>query len=272
VDVQDDRLEASVIGWGMDEERWVVDHEIFRGDPSLPETVEVAGKRVVNQDSPWARLLSYLQKDYDHTFGVRVHVSCALIDSGGHHTQRVYDFCKKHEARRWFAIIGRAGIGKSLVSRGSEQGPSHAMLFTVGVDTAKEDIYTSLNLDKEGAGYTHFCSALQPEYFRQLTSEQLVKTKKDFVTRLEWVKKGERNEALDCAVYARAAVAVLRPAYKAIQKGMERAAQSIAAKPAAPDPVAETEAEPKPAEVDVATFKAPQQRRRQSGWVRGWQR
>jgi phage terminase large subunit GpA-like protein len=42
---------------------------------------------------------------------------------------------------------------------------------------------------------------------KQLVGEQLVtvKTKRGF-TRLEWQKLRERNEALDCRVYARAAV------------------------------------------------------------------
>lgn len=239
VDVQDDRLEATKWAWGMDEERWVVEHQIFRGDPSLPEVVD--GRR--SELSPWADLEEWLREPLDHELGVQMQVVCALIDSGGHHTQRVYAFCKKNEARRWFAIIGRAGIGKSLVSRGSEQGPSHAMLYTVGVDTAKEDVYTSLRLDKTGAGYTHFSGSLDTEYFRQLTSEQLVKTTKDFVTKLEWVKKGERNEALDCAVYARAAVAVLRPNYKKLAAGLQRMAKEIENKPES-DPEAQPETVP----------------------------
>lgn len=223
-DVQDDRLEVSIWGWGMDEQRWVIDHQIFRGDPSLPEVLE--GK--LNPLSPWAALESYLRRAWDHELGARMTVSCALVDSGGHHTARVYAFCKKHQARRWFAIVGRSGIGKTLVSRGSEQGPSHAMLYTVGTDTAKEDVYTSFNVAAPGAGYTHFSANLEPEYFRQVSSEQLVKVKRDFVTTLRWIKKGDRNEALDCAVYARAAVAVLRPAYKSIQRNLQRGAERAA--------------------------------------------
>jgi len=220
VDTQDDRLEVSVIGWGMDEERWVIDHQVFRGDPALPETVN--GER--NDLSPWAELQDYLLRTWEHELGVTMQVACALVDSAGHHTARVYEFTRKHEARRWFAIVGRGGIGRTLVSRGSEQGPDRAMLYTVGVDTAKEDIFTSFRITQEGAGSCHFSSALPPEYFRQVTSEQLVKVKRDFVTTLRWVKKGERNEALDCFVYARAAVAVLRPVYKSIQKALHKAA------------------------------------------------
>ena len=250
VDVQDDRLEVSVLGWGDEEERWVVDHQVFRGDPSLPEVTD--GKR--NELSPWAELQDYLRRPFEHALGVRMTVSCALFDSGGHHTQRVYDFTNKHKARRWFACVGRAGIGKSLVSKGTEQGPSRAMLYTVGTDTAKEDIFTSFRIGVQGAGYCHFSGTLPPEYFRQVTSEQLVKVKRDFVTKLQWVKKGERNEALDCFVYGRAAVAVLRPAYKSIRKWLDRAAEKVAA-----EAVEKAAAEVAPADprVEAATEDAP---------------
>lgn len=228
VDVQDDRLECTRFGWGMDEERWVIDHEIFRGDPSLPETITGEdGKKIRNVDSPWAHLEAHLRTSLSHTLGVTMTVACALIDSGGHHTARVYEFTKKNAARRWHAIVGRAGIGKPLVSRGSEQGPSHAMLYTVGTDTAKEDIFTSFQVKEEGVAYCHFSKGLAPEYFRQVTSEQLVKVTRDYVTKLEWKKKGERNEALDCFVYGRAAVAVLQPKYKSIQQRLTERVEKL---------------------------------------------
>ncbi len=224
VDVQDDRLEATIWGWGIDEQRCVVDHRVFRGDPSLPEVVD--GAR--NDLSPWAALEDYLRKPWDHAVGVRMTVACALFDSGGHHTARVYEFTRKNAARRWHAVVGRAGIGRPIVSRGSEQGPSRAMLYVVGVDTVKEDVFTSFNNTTPGAGYTHFSSNLESEYFRQVTSEQLVKVKRDHAVSLKWVKKGERNEALDCAVYARAAVAVLRPAWKSLRRRLDSAANKVA--------------------------------------------
>ena len=262
VDVQDDRLEVSIVGWGVDEERWVIDHQIFRGDPSLPETTTGPdGAKVRNADSPWAALEDYLRTPLPHAAGVTIGISCACIDSGGHHTARVYEFAKKHEARRWFAIVGRGGIGKPIVSKGSEQGPSRAMLYTVGVDTAKEDIFTSFGIAEPGPAYCHFSGALEPEYFRQVTSEQLVKVKKDFVTKLVWQKKGDRNEALDCFVYARAALAIRKPKFQRIAASLAAAvarkeAEEAPAQPshvlgsAAPEPPAKP-AQPPP----VATSK-----------------
>ena len=225
VDVQDDRLEASIWGWGLDDERWVIDHRVFKGDPSLPDS---------DSGSPWAELREYLMVDWEHTGGgdgarLTMHVVCALIDSGGHHTERVYEFTRKHEARRWHAIVGRAGIGKPLVGTGNKVGPHKTVLFTVGTDTAKEDIFTSFRVKEAGSGYCHFSDDLPPEYFRQVTAEKMVTTVKDFQTTMVWKKTSERNEALDCAVYARAAVAVLRPHFRRIARNLFEAVEKLRA-------------------------------------------
>ena len=55
-------------------------------------------------------------------------------------------------------------------------------------------------------GSVHLPSWADGEWLKQLTAEQLitVKSKRGF-TKLEWQKLRERNEALDCRVYARAA-------------------------------------------------------------------
>ncbi len=221
VDVQDNRLEASVIGWGINEERWVIDHAVFPSaahpclpDPSLPES---------DSRSPWASLREYLLQDWKHASGLEMRVSCAMIDSGGHNTERVYDFTRRHELRRWYAIIGRGGIGRPLVNSGTRVGPFRTLLFTVGVDTAKEDIFTSFRTQQEGAGFCHFNSDLPTEYFRQVTAEKLVAHKENFVSTLRWEKTSERNEALDCFVYARAAVAALRPNFTRLKRNFDRA-------------------------------------------------
>jgi phage terminase large subunit GpA-like protein len=220
VDTQDNRLECSLWGWGLDDERWAIDHKVFPGDPALPDT---------DPTSPWAGLREYLLEEWEHTAGITMRISAALIDSGGHHTERVYEFTRKHRLRRWIAIVGRAGIGRPLLSKESHVGPYETSLYAVGVDTAKEDVYTSLRVTQPGAGYTYFSDALEAEYFRQLTAEKLVKTTKDFITTMKWVKTSERNEALDCAVYARAAVSVRRPNFRKLAKSLFRVSEKLRA-------------------------------------------
>lgn len=221
VDTQDNRLECTVWGWGQDDERWAIEHSIFPGDTSLPDT---------DPASPWAALSAYLMEEWEHTAGVTMRIATVLIDSGGHNTERVYEFTRKHELRRWHAIVGRGGIGKPLLSSGTRVGPYKTLLYTVGVDTAKEDVFTSLRIQNDnqsGPGYSHFSHTLDAEYFRQLTAEKLVKTTKDFTTTMQWVKTSERNEALDCAVYARAAVSVRRPNFRKIARSLFRASEKL---------------------------------------------
>jgi len=56
------------------------------------------------------------------------------------------------------------------------------------------------------AGYVHIPKGTPAEWFRQLTAEHLMVTKtRQGFQKLEWQQIRERNEALDCRVYARAA-------------------------------------------------------------------
>jgi phage terminase large subunit GpA-like protein len=56
----------------------------------------------------------------------------------------------------------------------------------------------------------HLPQAIEPEWIKQLVAEQLrtVKDRRGFA-RQEWAKLRDRNEALDCAVLARAALWLL---------------------------------------------------------------
>ena len=79
----------------------------------------------------------------------------------------------------------------------------------IGVDTAKEIIYSNLRIKEVGAGYCHFPARYSDEYFKQLTAEKVVKKYHKGFHRREWIKMRPRNEALDCRVYALAALSIL---------------------------------------------------------------
>ena len=87
-------------------------------------------------------------------------------------------------------------------SGGSKRYKGHKV-WIVGVDTAKDAIYSRLRIADAGPGYCHFPISYDHEFFKQLTSEK-VKTRfvKGHPVR-EWHKPpGVRNEALDRRVYA----------------------------------------------------------------------
>jgi phage terminase large subunit GpA-like protein len=92
-----------------------------------------------------------------------------------------------------------------------------ARLWTMAVATFKSETYRSLRLasptDEDTAagatappGFIHLPRGAEAEWIKQLVAEQLVTvtTRRGF-QKLEWQKLRERNEVLDCRVYARAA-------------------------------------------------------------------
>ncbi|MBY6104898.1 phage terminase large subunit family protein [Ferrimonas balearica] len=204
VDTQDDRLECEVVGWGFGDERWSVDFQIFHGDPSRQEL--------------WDRLDQYLQQTWQHESGNQLRIACTCIDSGGHFTQQVYAFVKPREGRRIFAIKGKGGVGRPIVSRPSTANKGKIKLFSVGVDTAKELTMARLQVLEPGPGYCHWpvVGNFDEEFFKQLTAEERrTRYHKGHAVR-EWVKTRSRNEAFDLAVYNLAAREILNPNYEAL--------------------------------------------------------
>ena len=197
VDVQNDRLEMSIIGWGRDDESWVVDHRIMYGDPSTPNL--------------WNNLLSQIKQTFITHDDRELPIRGTCIDSGGHHTQAVYKFAKANAGNRVFAIKGIGGeIGsKPVVGRPSKNNAQKCPLFPIGVDTAKDLLFSRLKNQEEGPGYIHFSHHLPEEYYRQLTAEKIVTRFHKGYSKRTFVKTRERNEALDCMVYALSAYAIL---------------------------------------------------------------
>jgi len=195
VDVQKDRLEIKIKGWGVGEESWDVEYLQLFGDPS--------GEQV------WKELDEVIYRTFKHESGINLRVVCTFVDSGGHHTQQVYKYCKARWQQFIFACKGRANTpGQPLPIVGRPSELTGHKLFTVGVDTAKQLIYRRLIISKPGHGYCHFPQkpAWDEEYFAQLTAEKQVVRYKDFRPRIEWRQMRDRNEALDLEVYALAAL------------------------------------------------------------------
>jgi phage terminase large subunit GpA-like protein len=218
VDVQDDRLECLVKGYGAGEESWLIDYAILHGDPAT--------------EALWLDLDAFLLGTYKHASGRNVPISCTAVDTGGHFTEQVYRFCKARIRRRVFAIKGGSKKGEPVVGRPSVNNAYRVKLFVLCVDTAKGAIYARLKIGEPGPGYIHFPVAdfIDDEYFAQLTAEKAVRkwVKNRGVVR-HWIKIRARNEALDLEVYALAALYILGQTF--VKSLPERAA--ALARPAA---------------------------------------
>jgi phage terminase large subunit GpA-like protein len=195
VDVQDDRLEVEIVGWGRDDESWSVDYRTVYGDPSSPTV--------------WRDMDSLLDQQFEREDGSILMVRSTCVDSGGHHTNSVYNFVRPREGKRVFAIKGVGGEGKPLVGKPGRNNIGKIKLFPIGVDTAKDVLFSRMRISEPGPGYMHFPLSRSDEYFRQLTAEKLVTRYHKGFARREWVKIRPRNEALDVRVYAMAALGIL---------------------------------------------------------------
>jgi len=198
VDVQDDRIEASVYGWAPGEESWLLEHAVIPG-------------RTETDLAPWQDLDLLLGKRYLHALGPTLIVMAAAIDSGGHATMQVYDFCKPREARRIWAVKGGSKPGIPAVGRPSRNNAGNVPLRIIGTDAIKRTLFSRLKLEAPGPGYMHFPLSVDEEYFLQLTAESLIKIRDKGEVKFLWKKNRERNESLDAAVYANAALMALNP-------------------------------------------------------------
>lgn len=254
VDVQGNRLEVEIVGYGLDEESWSLDYQIIAGDPAKPAV--------------WDELKTLLTTPLFDEEGREHYVSAAAIDSGGHHTQEVYRFCRENAARRFYAVKGSSASGQPLAPRRPTlQGKPPVNLYRVGTETAKDTLAAHLRVEQPGPGFCHFPVWRDDSYFKQLRSEHPVTRYERGVSVRQWrkLKASARNEALDCRVYAMAALAILRPNLRAYQRRLD-----------------EWHARAEDAAREEATSTPPQQTPRKSGdttsarrgggggWVNGW--
>ena len=198
VDVQGDRLEVAVLGWGRDEQCWVIRYEQIMGDPL--------------KDEVWEQLANVTGKAYYTSNDIQIKVRATCIDSGWM-TQDVYHQIRQHRFLHWFAIKGKSG-DRPLVSKPSKQKLSYKGrktrasidLYIVGVDTAKETAYARSQISKPGPKYLNFANDLPNEWFQGFCSEVQVTQHKNGRPYLVWEKlKGVRNEPLDLFNYGYAA-------------------------------------------------------------------
>lgn len=210
-DVQKDRIEVSIWAWGRDLTSWLVDHIVIDGGPDNPEC--------------WSELGSLLDRTWPHAHGARLGLAKLGIDTG-YEAAAVYSWARAMGHAQVAPLKGVEGFNRAApivgptfvdVTEGGKRLRRGARLWTVAVATFKSETYRYLRLARptdedildgarHPAGYVHLPRGLEAEWVKQLVAEQLisVKTRRGF-QKLEWQKLRERNEVLDCRVYARAA-------------------------------------------------------------------
>jgi len=205
VDVQQDRLEASVFGWAEGYESYGIRHCVFYGDPKLTDV--------------WSNLDALLLENFKLEDGRELKINCTFIDSGdGTMTDTVYQYTKPREKARVFAIKGSSVADKALVDRPTQNNRYRAHLFVLGVSAGKKLVMNRLSVQDIGPAFVHFPRSrddgFSDEYFQQLTAEVFIRKFDKGKLTESWKKVRERNEALDCYVYATAAIELMRPVFE----------------------------------------------------------
>lgn len=193
VDVQDNRLEAKIKGWGAGEQSWSIEYQIFRGSPSLPTV--------------WMELTEWLLQPRAHADGVTLHVEAVGVDTGGHHTKEAYRFVEKHRGEA-FALKGSSEAGApDIPKREPKKHKSFRLrLYQLGTIALKDTIFARMKLEEPGPGFIHFPrrDGYDTDYFEGLTSEvkkPKYKPRSHVQVGYSYEKTRDRNEPLDLEVY-----------------------------------------------------------------------
>lgn len=208
IDTQDNRLEYEVVGWGKEEECWGIRKGIVLGAP--------------NQARTWKEIDNILDKTYHFADGKGLKVVRTFIDSGGHYTSDVYNYCQKNFHKQRFAIKGRGGSGIPLIYKIAKANNAKAPLILLGVDDGKQQIMDRLSIDSPGPLYFHFPQdegikelsnrGYDDLYFKGIISEHKKVYKRNGVLREVWeTTKNVRNEPLDLRNYNLACMKSLKP-------------------------------------------------------------
>jgi phage terminase large subunit GpA-like protein len=210
-DIQRDRIEVEIVAWGRQRESWSVDYRVLEGNTNQPQV--------------WEQLRQLLDEDFPSFYGGVLRIQKLAVDSG-FNTMRVYDWARRMGSLRVMAVKGEhhthisAFLGPPTLidlTPGGRTLRGGVRLWPVNTSIGKEELYRCLRLGVpdldagEGwpPGFCHF-PGYGKEFFEQLCAEQLITHTVAGRTTARWEKRRDRNEALDCRIYARAAAANLR--------------------------------------------------------------
>jgi phage terminase large subunit GpA-like protein len=235
VDIQHDRAEIIVRGWGIGETSWLVERVVLRGDTSQPDF--------------WARLDDWrLTRTWVHEGGARLNVASMAVDAGdGTHQKTVTAYTSPRLGQYVFAVKGHGSPTAPFLPAKPTR-VKGGRLYLIGVHAIMDRLYRRLGMDTPGPGYLHVNTYADEDYCTQLLS---MRRRLDPRTRkYRWeATPNVRNEVADCETYAYAALllgpvpvtSLARELAKVVARGLEERATLGAsdavlapAKPSAP--------------------------------------
>jgi len=197
-DIQGDRIEAGIVGWGRERQAWVIDYWNFEGDT-----------REVESDC-WKRLAEKITNTYSRADGSQIYVSIAFVDSQ-YHKDQVNAFCDNNfnyspgTINGVYPVIARESLATITKMFKNEIGTP-----VIGLDDQrlKKAVYNTLRKKPHRSGgypfgFIHFPKSFGKEFYKQLTNEEVfVETNRKGVKSVSIEnRKQRRNEVLDIVKY-----------------------------------------------------------------------
>lgn len=200
VDFQADRIEVTVVAYGRNYRRWVVEHKV------LPF--------YIGDDEGRAALDALLKTTWRTELGLRLPLDMMAADEGAF-TEDVRDWAKRHPHTRVILIKGRSTASGPMMQPQHDRKANGRIIkrqkrgWMLNVSQMKADFYGWLaKVDPTERGFVAFAKGLGDEYYRQITAEVRVMKRAPsgvMVSRWELVDPTRRNECLDTMNYSEAA-------------------------------------------------------------------
>lgn len=194
-DVQGDRLETLVVGWGASQECWVIG------------LIRIDGNPAEETDPCWAQLTAIQTRAYQHESGAPMFIQRHGIDRG-YAAEAVEAYVRQHARRHVIQTIGRNRFDKPVLirqSRAKKNGRTRVVpLFHIGTDTAKDRLFQRLKRES-GPGAIHHPLHLPddaiPQYAAEVSVSRKVRSGAGAGSSVRSYRKvEERNEMIDLMV------------------------------------------------------------------------
>jgi phage terminase large subunit GpA-like protein len=191
LDLQHDRGEIVVRGYGVGEESWLIERVVLRGDTSQPTW--------------WAELEQWRTKrTWRHESGATMQIRSLCIDAGdGTHSKQVYSYCAPRWGQCVYAIKGSSNPSAPLTPlKVTRVKPGR--LYIIGVNGIMDRVYRRLSMTERGPGYLHMNEHCDEDFAAQLLSMRRVIDPRTRKRKWE-ATPNVRNEVPDSEGYAYAA-------------------------------------------------------------------
>ncbi|MBP1873532.1 phage terminase large subunit GpA-like protein [Ensifer adhaerens] len=207
LDVQGDRVEWLLVGYGRNRLRAVVDHGMIdsRAGGHLPGFREHSGH--ISEPEVRAALDLLLTREWRDEAGRKRTADLFAID-GNAYTDDVWNWVRKHPRSRVIMVRGGNSDNAPPIAQAREYDKKgkpkkqkwSSRFFTFASSAFKLRLYRDFKKeDAEQAGYISFARGFEDDLFQQATSESRVAEKtRSGHTRYVWkLTEGRRNEVLD---------------------------------------------------------------------------